>query len=537
MNNEGVVFREDTSERTAFSKNIRLFAMCFIALLTTAFFFAVRAQIIDAIQIEFDLTETQKGWLLGAGMWPFALGIIGFSLVVDRIGYKISLTAAFIIHIISILMVLFGANFWWLFFGTLLVAIGNGAVEAVVNPAVVSIFKKAKTKWINILHAGWAVGIMLGSLISLAISDRGVIGQQFAGGLDWRWTFGIILIPAFIYGIMLIKAQFPMSERILAGVSFRDMLREMGIVGFFIVIFLVVREIINILTNIGAAFVGASDYTILGATLVITIVLMIPIGLYIRSFGRGLFIILMLLMFPLATTELGTDAWIKDLMNPVMESNFGLSGGWVLVYSSLVMMILRFNAGPIVKRLGPLGLMITSSVAAAIGLVFIGNVSGIWIVVAATVYAIGQTFFWPTTIGIVGEQFPKGGALTLNSITGVGMIGVGILGTPLLGLIQDKKINEQLEQQNVTVYEKVVTLEKQSIYGHYKAFDPYMIQQLDEEEKTLIEKIRRIAKKHALTIAAIVPLFMGICFSLLALWFKRKGGYKPVELTHEARSP
>ena len=527
----------DSSEQAAFRKNIKLFLMCFIALLTTAFFFAVRAQIINAIQIEFDLSETQKGWLLGAGMWPFALGIIGFSLVVDRIGYKISLTAAFIMHVVSILMVLLGPNFWWLFFGTLLVAIGNGAVEAVVNPAVVSIFNKAKTKWINILHAGWAVGILAGSLISIAMSDQGVIGGLFENGLDWRWTFGIILIPAIIYGIMLIKAKFPMSERILAGISFRDMLREMGIVGFFIVIFLVVREILNILTNIGAAFTNASDYTILGVTLIITLVFMIPIGLYVRSIGRGMFILLMLLMFPLATTELGTDAWIKDLMNPVMESNFGMSGGWVLVYSSLVMMILRFNVGPIVKRLGPLGLMITSSIAAALGLFFIGNVSGIWIVVAATVYAIGQTFFWPTTIGIVGEQFPRGGALTLNSITGVGMIGVGILGTPLLGLIQDNQINKQLQIQDVTVYEKVVTLEKQSIYGRYKAFDPYMVKELEEPEQNLIEKIRNSAKKHALTVAAVVPLFMAICFSLLALWYKRRGGYEPVELVHEPRSP
>ena len=49
------------------------------------------------------------------------------------------------------------------------------------------------------------------------------------------------------------------------------------------------------------------------------------------------------------------------------------------------------------------------------------------ILIAATLYALGKTFFWPTTLGTVSEQSPKGGALTINAIAGVGMLGVGIL--------------------------------------------------------------------------------------------------------------
>ena len=521
---------EPQAENAVLRQNRWLFWMCFISLITTAFFFAVRAQIIGAIGLEFGLSETEKGWLMGAGMWPFALGIIGFSLVVDRIGYKTGLFFAFICHVIATLMILTGTSFWWLFFGNLIVAIGNGTVEAVINPAVASLFPKAKTKWLNILHAGWAGGILMGSLISLAMSQDGIIGKNFTGGLNWRWTFGMILIPALVYGVMLIKSRFPVSERVKAGVSYKDMLKEMGIIGFAIVILLFTREIMNILANISSLFSGWSDSAMLGAALLITLVALIPLGVYIRSFGRGLFVVLVLLMLPLATTELGTDTWIKELMNPVMRSNFSLSGGWVLVYSALVMMILRFNVGPIVKKIGPLGLMASSSLAAAIGLVFISNAHGGWIILAATVYAVGQTFFWPTMLGIVAERFPKGGAMTLNSISGIGMLGVGILGAPLLGLIQDQHIDQQLQIKNPVVHEQVVTAEKQSIYGHYLSVDSEKVKNLDDTDQKIVKDVTNNSKRYAMTVVAVVPLLMALSFLILIFWFKKQGGYTPVEL-------
>jgi len=578
-------------EHATLAQNQFLFWMCFISLVTTAFSFASRAQVITFIGDEFNLTETFKGWLLGAGMWPFAIGIVGFSLIVDKIGYKASLFFAWFCHVVSTFMIVFGPNFWWLFFGTLLVAVGNGTVEAVINPAVATLFTKNKTKWLNILHAGWAGGIMLGSLVAL-----------FLGHIGWRWKIGIILVPAVIYGIMLLKAKFPVSERVMAGVSYRDMLKEMGIMGFTVIVYLVSKELMNIVANLGWAFNGWSEPKMLAFALIPTIIVMVPLGAYIKGAGRGLFLVLMLLMFPLATTELATDAWIKDLMSPVFEKNFHIDGGWMLVYSSCVMMILRFNAGKLIGRIGPVGLMIVSSFAAAIGLAFIGNTQGVWLVVAATVYAVGQTFFWPTMLGIVGDRFPKGGALTLNSVSAAGMLGVGILGTPLMGLLQDTNINSKLREKDTAAYEQVVTAEKRSIYGTYKALDPATVDALEasvpakekqiellfaklqanqaaieaanaeiaamkkpssealqkletlrqanaatimsvekmkthvgaaKERLTLIAAIRADAKRYAITAVAIVPFIMGICYILLMLWFRSTGGYKVVELKTE----
>ena len=91
-----------------------------------------------------------------------------------------------------------------------------------------------------------------------------------------------------------------------------------------------------------------------------------------------LFLFLMLVMIPLATTELGTDNWIVPMMTSVMNEK-GINPGWLLVYTSFIMMILRFFfAGPIVKKLTPLGLLAASSLVAVCGLVFLSKASGIW---------------------------------------------------------------------------------------------------------------------------------------------------------------
>ncbi|HOD83685.1 MAG TPA: MFS transporter, partial [Phycisphaerae bacterium] len=72
-----------------------IFWACFVALAATAAVFVVRNQVIGEWAAEFNLTETQKGEILGVGLWPFAMTIVLFSLVVDRIGYGHSLLFAF----------------------------------------------------------------------------------------------------------------------------------------------------------------------------------------------------------------------------------------------------------------------------------------------------------------------------------------------------------------------------------------------------------------------------------------------------------
>jgi hypothetical protein len=81
-------------------KSQLLFWGCFIALVTTAFGFIIRVFLIDTWGLEFGLDAPHKGRLLGIGIWPFAVSIIGFSLIIDKIGYKVAMLIAFVGHAI-----------------------------------------------------------------------------------------------------------------------------------------------------------------------------------------------------------------------------------------------------------------------------------------------------------------------------------------------------------------------------------------------------------------------------------------------------
>ncbi len=170
-------------------------------------------------------------------------------------------------------------------------------------------------------------------------------------------------------------------------------------------------------------------------------------------------------------------------------------------------------------------------------------------------------------LGVVSEQFPKGGALTLNSIAAVGMLSVGVIGNPLLGNLQDREINRSLQENHPKLHARVIGEEQMSVLGEYRALDQEKMKNLGlpetvassvglvstpmgkgsliassslypERQETLSAKAREIisstqasAKKNTLLLVAILPTIMLISYILLILYFRAKGGYKAEVLT------
>jgi MFS family permease len=490
-----------------------LFWACFMSIVATAFGFVVRGQIIDDWGREFNLNQTQKGQIFGVGLWPFAISIVLFSLIIDRIGYGKAMVFAFVCHVSSAILTILtpmlakgdtNTGYWLLYISTFIVALGNGTVEAVANPVVATLFPREKTKYLNMLHAGWPGGLVLGGLLAILM-----------GSAPWQFKVALIFLPVIGYAILMVGRRFPINERVAAGVSYRSMCQQVGIVGAAIIVGLIVREV-------GTVF--ALNSTV---QLIIWAVLVLGFGAYVGfAPGQPMFLFLMIVMIPLATTELGTDSWITPLMEPEMVRN-QLHPGLILVYTSLIMLILRFFAGPIVHKLSPLGLLCVSAGVAACGLAFLSQSSGIMILAAATLYGFGKSFFWPTMLGVAAEQFPKGGALTLNTLGGVGMLSVGVLGAPFLGFIQDSKIDRDLEAKDKAVYAKVVSdEEKTSVYGKYKSLDPAKVAHLDETSKAEVTTIEDAAKRNVLLTVAAFPCIMLVSYLGLVIYFRSKGGYK-----------
>ena len=416
---------------------------------------------------------------------------------------------AFACHVSSVVLTIFATGYWSLYIATFIAALGAGTVEAAINPAVATMYSKDKTKWLIMLHAGWPAGLVLGGMLAIGM-----------GAVPWEWKAALILIPTITYGGMLFRRPFPINERVASGVSYHAMLKQTGGLGAFIVLYMIFSEI-------GRVF-GVDPLVSTGVAVAVAV----GFGFYVKSLGRPIFVILLIIMVPLATTELGTDAWITPLMVSEM-AELNLHPGWVLIYTSAIMLVLRLYAAPIVHKLSPLGLLMASSVIAALGLVALSSTTGMMIFVAATIYGLGKTFFWPTMLGVVAEQYPEGGALTLNATGGVGMLGVGVVGAVFLGLIQDQSIEKQLADENPAIHAQVVST-KTSVFGEYDAVDPELRTKVSDAENVIIDETIEEATKDALTTVAIFPVLMFLSYLGLMLFYRSKGGYRPKELAAEA---
>ena len=171
-----------------------------------------------------------------------------------------------------------------------------------------------------------------------------------------------------------------------------------------------------------------------------------------------------------------------------------------------------------------------SAFLAVCGLAFLSRATVLTIFLAATVYGLGKTFFWPTMLGVVSERFPRGGALTLNLMGGIGMLAAGVLGNALLGNIQDKEINRRLLAADPALHKQLVGQENVSIFGRYHPLDAKKVEAASENDRKVVNDIKQGAKKGALTTVALFPGLMLLSYIALLLYFRAKGGYKPVDL-------
>ena len=135
-------------------------------------------------------------------------------------------------------------------------------------------------------------------------------------------------------------------------------------------------------------------------------------------------------------------------------------------------------------------------------------------------------------LGFAAARYPRGGALTLNTVSAIGLLSVGIIGTPILGAFSDNHTVNNVKEVSETVYEASKT--EASFFGAtYGSIDRTAATDAADEAGLADEynqAISNASRQSLRTTAISFPLVMGICFALIALWFRARGGYKPILL-------
>ena len=275
------------------------------------------------------------------------------------------------------------------------------------------------------------------------------ISKMGMGDAAWQVKMGTMLLPMLIYGALFFGQKFPVTERVASGVSMSSMF---------------------------------------------------------AACGRPLFLVIVLCMFLTASTELGPGQWIPN----ILTFSAGVSGILVLVWINGLMAVGRQFAGPVVHRLKPSGMLFCSAILSAIGLFLLSRAAGaVPTFAAATVFAAGVCYFWPTMLGFVAERMPKTGALGLSITGGAGMLAVSFI-LPLMGKLYDTKIDEAIPEGQTR--------------GAISASDA------DPAMKEIWNQVQAEGGAATLALVAGLPLILIIVFGAIFFTDRAKGGYKAEKL-------
>ena len=396
------------------SKN-KLFTAACISLIVTAMTFAIRAGILTDLGVQFELSDTQLGYINSLAFLGFPVATVIGGLLYNVLGARKLMIIAFFSHLIGLVLTIYAGGFEALLISSFFIGFANGSVEAACNPLIADMYTKNRTTMLNKFHVWFPGGIVIGALmvtfmnteiidINLFYTNFSVVNPFF---LDWQYKIAVMLIPTVIYGYLFFKEEFPESENIETNTS----------------------------TNI-------------------------------RSLVSPLFLFIVACMTLTAISEFGPQQWIERILG-----NSGANPMLILAMVTGIMALGRYFAGPIIHKLNPIGVLLMSAVLTSIAVYSMSIAGGNMIYIAAILFAFGVCYFWPTMIGFVSEYIPKTGALGMSLVGGAGMLSTAIW-QPVIGSWLDEE--KQIALNSGVSEEAAQVLAGQAALGNM-AFFPLLL--------------------------------------------------------------
>lgn len=468
------------------------------------------------------------GTIMGYGFLGFGFVILIGGVLVELFGYKKLLLLSVALHFVSAVLMFIAPGMYegWvesagdaeatanvitlLKASVLLFSICAGLYEAVINPLVGQLYPENQTHYLNILHAGWPGGLIIGGLLAACFQNE----TAWIAEMEWHYALSAYALVLVVLTLMVIGQPFPETVSASGKASF---------------------------------------------------------GVLFSCFASLPFLLLIVLHALIGYMELGVDSWQTRLMENLVENSVT-----VLIYTSMLMFVLRFFAGPIVHRINPIGLLLASSVIAVLGLLWLGTeiTSVFMIFAAATLYSFGKAFLWPTMLAVAGERYPQSGAVAMSALGAAGMISVGFVGGAMIGAQQSEATSAALVESSDATFDRYSAGEDVFLGYEFRTLDPGLQQAAmegngaetaeargeklqaalgvidkregasDAEKSELKQAIEEnfaadgaavttafnSGGRKALTLTAMIPAGMAVGFLILVIYYRAIGGYKVLDV-------
>ena len=489
----------------------KLMIASFLTLIASGFGFATRAAAGYDWGEAFSIGGLQFGAIMGAGFLGFGLMIFFGGILVEKFGYKTLLMLAFLLHAASGVMLLLAPSMFagWresdaanatghvyslLFYSAFVFSIAQGLYEAVINPLISDLYPENKTHYLNVLHAGWPGGMILGGLFAACFMGK----EPWIAHMPWQYAMSAFGVFVIAYAVMAFPEKFP------ATASARTQ-------------------------SFAKTF---------------------------ACFASWPFLLLIVLHGLVGYMELGVDSWMAKLMENVLPNAI-----LILVYTSALMFVLRFFAGPIVHKINPIGLLFASSIIACLGLLWLGSdtTSVAMVFTAATFYSLGKAFLWPTMLAVAGERYPMSGAVAMGALGAAGMLTVGQIGGATIGAQQGYHTSQHLEENAPETFERYAGGKKKHFAYEYRELsgdrfaaasatevvdgkvtttesfansellDPEVGKTLAANAATDVPAVKEsylFGSRRALQLTAYIPAAMAVGYLILLIYYRVIGGYK-----------
>ncbi|SDD81943.1 Fucose permease [Sphingomonas sp. YR710] len=359
-----------------------IFWISALALFTGALSFSVRTGASGAIKTELldTYASLHSGEMIAAALGNsflgFALSLLAISLAIDIIGAKRVILFASACYVVGPALIVVAP-----------IAGGPDAVYRLLTAGMIvcGLGWGATEASVNAIIAALYPGDKTKRLNNLhAWWPAGIVGGGLASllffnalHLGWQALVGIIAIPGLALGLWAATQTFPQTETAAMGVSFTAMLAE--------------------------------------------------------PFKHLSFWIFPTIMFLTASAELAPGSWV----DVALTQTVGMPGILVLVYISAIMFAMRHFAGLLEHRFSDMGLLCFSTIPATIGLYLLSLASSPFTaLVAATLWAFGVCFMWPTMLAAVARRFSRSGPWGIGIVGFAGAMAIYFV-LPEIGKIYD----------------------------------------------------------------------------------------------------